>query len=587
MGSISGEPSSDPMLRKSKTVKKFLIKGSKSFRNIKRNATHLGKSKMKTRTSQDPSLVKPMMTQDWDPSCLLEELYIDFRPSNRGAAVSGEMARHYGYMEKLPKNATKASMMKGWKRRYFRVMDDKIYYYEERTSPKALGFVRLSISRINPIPEKNQLQIIEKGGQSIMLRARDREDMTSWHRAILLEAAHPTPLMTSLSPNSTDSAGTTVLIIDIGAASVRAGFSSSNAYPEMYFPAVASVEATSQNPIGSGITALLPDNRFGAHQIYPRKEHLRMDKKDSNLVLRALGSIIDTIVSDLDVDSENTDLILTVPQTIPDPQKEELLELIFEDFQFSGICFQDQSLLSLYSYNTTSGVVVNIGDHIDVVPIIDGYSIEAGVSHLPHGGNAITESLSKLITMKGLRYFSETEMYIVRLIKEQLCYVSQAYDDDMARCEATPAGYTRATDMDRFQLPDHRKVAALDVECFKAPEGLFNPAVWGKDVPGLHELVWKSIQACPIDQRREMARKIYLSGATTMLPCLKERLQKEVSTLATTGMTIEVHAGEFRQHAAFMGASVLASLGSFQDYLITKEEFNASGFSVLKKWKTS
>jgi len=84
-----------------------------------------------------------------------------------------------------------------------------------------------------------------------------------------------------------------------------------------------------------------------------------------------------------------------------------------------------------------------------------------------------------------------------------------------------------------------------------------------------------------------MARKIYLSGSSTLLPCLKERLQKEVATLATTGMTVEVHAGDSRQHAAFLGASVLATLGSFQEYLITKDEFSASGFDVLKKWKTS
>ncbi len=83
-----------------------------------------------------------------------------------------------------------------------------------------------------------------------------------------------------------------------------------------------------------------------------------------------------------------------------------------------------------------------------------------------------------------------------------------------------------------------------------------------------------------------MARKIYLSGSTTLLPCLKERLQKEVSALATTGMTVEVHAGDSRQHAAFLGASVLATLGSFQEYVITKKEFSASGFDVLKKWKT-
>ena len=558
-------------------------------KGVKRAASQTTRHRVKRTEEARPSLMSPVMTQDWDPTCLLEELYSDFQQNTLRGNASGESARYYGYLEKLPKNATKSSMMKGWKRRYFRVMDDKIFYYEERTSPKALGFVRLSISRITLIAEKNQIHIQEKGGQSMMVKARDKEDASGWHRALLLEGAHPTvsvPVSTSLQSDESAQSTPSVLIIDVGAASVRAGFARNDAYPEVFFPAVASIDSTNYEPIASGNAALLPDNRYGAHQVYPWKHSLRMDKYNSNLQLRALECIIDTIVSDLGVEAETTELILTLPPTVSQEQRNELVEVLFEAFLFAAICFQNQCLLSLYSYNTTSGVVVNIGDHIDVVPIIDGYTIEAGVSHLPHGGNAITESLSKLITMKGIRYFSETEMYIVRLVKEELCYVSQDFSADCEKCDSNPAQFTRATDLDRFQLPDHRKVVALDTECFKAPEGLFEPGMWGKDILGIQQLVWKALQACPIDQRKEMARNIYLSGGTTKLPGLKERLQKEVSLLTTSGLTVEVHTAPSQHHAAFLGASVLATLGSFQNYLITREEFGSLGFEALKKWST-
>lgn len=573
--------------RKRQTSVHNLRKSIKDFgRGMKRAATQ-HRRKPRLPENSGPSPVSPVMMQDWDPTFLLEELYSDFQQNAQRSNASGEAARHYGYLEKLPKNATKASVMKGWKRRYFRVMDDKAFYYEDRTSSKALGFVRLSISRINYIPEKNQIQIQEKGGQSIMLKARDKEDAVNWHKQLKLEAARPTPIPTSSSSQSDQDSTSSVLIIDIGSASVRAGFSRTRAYPELFIPAVASIDSTNYEPIASGISALLPENRYGAYQVYPRKHSLRMDKHDSNLELRALDCIIDTIVSDLGVDPESTEVILTLPPTVPEEQRNELAEVLFESFQFAAICFQNQCLLSLYSYNTTSGVVVNIGDHIDVVPIIDGYTIEAGVSHIPHGGNAITENLSKLITNKGIRYFSETEMYIVRLIKEELCYVSQDFVGDSKSCDANLAMFTRATDLDRFQLPDHRKVVALDAECFKAPEGFFNPGVWGKDIPALQDLVWKALQACPIDHRKEMAKKIFLSGGSTQLPGLKERLQKEVSALATTGLLIEAHISPTQQHAAFLGASVLATLGSFQDYLVTRQEFSSLGFEALRKWSTT
>ncbi len=44
-----------------------------------------------------------------------------------------------GYMEKLPINKKKATLLKTWKRRYFKAEDGVLYYYEVRTK-KNLAF---------------------------------------------------------------------------------------------------------------------------------------------------------------------------------------------------------------------------------------------------------------------------------------------------------------------------------------------------------------------------------------------------------------------------------------------------------------
>ena len=46
---------------------------------------------------------------------------------------------------------------------------------------------------------------------------------------------------------------------------------------------------------------------------------------------------------------------------------------------------------------------VNIGERIDVVPIVDGYIIQKGVYRLPFGGRQITEHLRRLLTEGGYR----------------------------------------------------------------------------------------------------------------------------------------------------------------------------------------
>ena len=161
--------------------------------------------------------------------------------------------------------------------------------------------------------------------------------------------------------------------------------------------------------------------------------------------------------------------------------------------------------------------------------------------------------------------------------------MSLNYVKDCETCESKPALYSHQINVDRFQLPDHRKAIVIDDARFRATEGLFTPGLWGKDVIGLHELVWKAIQACSIDHRKLLLRNIYLSGGTSLLPGLPERLKTELVTLAPTGSTVEVHASENRQHAAFLGAVVLAGLSSFPESVVTQEEWSTKGIDALKK----
>lgn len=585
-----------------KNKKKFKRKGSmpekirSSIGNVKRTLT----TKKRSTTSaslprsnpvdsegiNNVSILKPLTTQEWDPTCLLEELYSDYKQGLVTGASSGEAARHCGYLDKLPTNRTKANVMTKWKRRYFRAQEGNIYYYQDRRAERALGFIHLQSSRVIPIPEKLQLQIIPKDGKSIMLKVPDKDELQAWHRALLLEAAHPTLIAPSSPKPALENP---IIIIDIGACSVRAGLVREDPYPEIFFPAVCSFDAKSFDVIECGLPALLPDNRFKAHQVYPRKVSLRMDRQrsEANLPLKAMDAIVSTIMMQLDIDPQAAQLIMTLPPTAPEQERDDLVELLLDTFGFAGICLQDQTQLALYSYNTTTGIIVDIGNHITVVPYIDGYAIEAGITRLPFGGNAITENLAKLVTMKGMRYFSETEMFINRFIKESLCYVSQSYEEDLAECDKDPKAFIRGVDVDRFQLPDHRKMVTLDASLFKAPEGLFSPHLWGKDVPGLHEIVWKAIQACPIDQRREVSKNIFLSGGSSVIPGLKERLQKEVASMAPTGVAIEVHTRGSFHHAAYCGASVLASLGSFHNYMVSWDDWSTAGAEALKKWTGS
>ena len=521
----------------------------------------------------------PIRSQDWDPTCLLEELYGDYRRVARSSTL--ENARHCGYLEKLPVTQTKKSILKGYKRRYFRAIDGNLYYYEDRLSERALGFLKLEDCKLAIIPEKLQLCLTECNGKVLVMRAPNHIELSDWHRALQLESVHPTHVISGSAMEQNP-----VIIMDIGACSVRVGLGGEDAYPELFFPSVCSVDTSTEECNDCGLGALLPENRIGAKLVYPRRNTALMSRS-STTNNQAIVDMIDTVLNHYNLQAHQCSLLMTIPHTVPEEERAELAEALLSTvFQFQGILYQEQALLSLYSYNTTAGIVVDIGDHIDIVPVIDGYPIESAINRLPYGGNAITEYLTKLLTAKGIRYFSETETYINRYIKEDSCVVSLNYVQDCEACESKPALYSHQINVDRFQLPDHRKAIVVDDARFKATEGLFTPGLWGKDVVGLHDLIWKSVQACPIDHRKQLLRSIFLSGGCSLLPGLQERLKAEITALAPAGSTVEVHASENRQHAAFLGAAVLARLTSFSQSVITQEEWNSKGRDALEKWSS-
>ena len=66
---------------------------------------------------------------------------------------------------------------------------------------------------------------------------------------------------------------------------------------------------------------------------------------------------------------------MSTPQNLGDPLKRGLMERLVDELNVAGVCMVQQALLSLYSYNTTSGIIVDIGHRIEILPIYDGRGI--------------------------------------------------------------------------------------------------------------------------------------------------------------------------------------------------------------------
>jgi actin-related protein len=98
---------------------------------------------------------------------------------------------------------------------------------------------------------------------------------------------------------------------------------------------------------------------------------------------------------------------------------------------------------------------------------------------------------------------------------------------------------------------------------------------------GVHETTFDSIMKCDVDIREDLYANIVLSGGTTMYPGIAERMHKEMTSLAPAAMKIKVIAPPERNYSAWIGGSMLASLSTFQQLWISKEEYDESGPSIV------
>jgi actin len=118
---------------------------------------------------------------------------------------------------------------------------------------------------------------------------------------------------------------------------------------------------------------------------------------------------------------------------------------------------------------------------------------------------------------------------------------------------------------------------------FRAPEALFQPAFLGLEAAGVHETTYNSVFKCDVDVRRELYNNVVLSGGTTMFPGIADRLQKELTALAPSSVKVKVIAPPERKYSVWIGGSILASLSTFQNMWVSKEEYDESGPGIVHR----
>ena len=473
-----------------------------------------------------------------------------------------------GYMERLPAGRKKSTLWNSWKRQYFVAKSGMLLIFENKTQEDLTDKLEMFGGQVD-FMDSNMLGLQDRRGQYVVVRCASHKAAQEWESALsfhTMEDYSKTFICPSPWPRSPKLL-TNIIVIDLGGASIRAGICGSSPYlPKLFFPSLMAVNPANNQEKYFGLDALQPEVRSKCDLSSPLLPSRKVDKYSVDLV--ALCGLLLRVFKDLQVDPKRYELQLSVPRNFNDKTKAAIASLLFDEFEVAAVNMGHQTVFSLHSYCTNTGIVVDIGERMDVVPIVSGYKVQSGISRTAVGGVELVSHMRHALLGLNYSLTSQLDGYVVRQVVENLCYIPKHFNAELDKEKAEPGLLDKSISVTEG---DNSSKITIGVDRFETTEGLFKPELWGLDQAGIHVLVKKAIAECSLDMRKEVTRSIFLSGGLTLIPGFNHRLETELEKLLP--MRPKVHASPYRYHAAFLGASQHAASEEYQTSKIKRRDW--------------
>ena len=246
-------------------------------------------------------------------------------------------------------------------------------------------------------------------------------------------------------------------------------------------------------------------------------------------------------------------------------------------------------------------MVVDCGESVThVVPIKEGECITEAVESLNIAGSDITKYLQTMLNQRGYLIdadagsnsiaTSQKISLVVKDIKEQLSFI--AVDDNINK---TKTNSEIINCNQEYELPDGKKIV-IGNERFRCCEILFKPNLIGIKCKGIDQLIHDSIAKSNINISYNISKNFFnnivLSGGTTMIPNIKERIKIELenninnninNVSDTDCVKVKVIAPANRKYSTWVGGSILSSLSYFEEMWISRDDYNQIGPDVVHR----
>ena len=360
------------------------------------------------------------------------------------------------------------------------------------------------------------------------------------------------------------------VVIDAGSGLVKAGFGGEDG-PRSIFNSIVGTPKQMGLMVGMELQErYVGDDAISKYEImnfsYPIKRGEVTDwDKFENLMHYLL-------YSEMKVVPEEVSILITESPRTSRENREKLTEILFETFNVKRLHIANSSMVGLFSYGKTSGLIVDSGFNVtSTVPIYEGYPLSHASIRINIGGEDLSKNLLSMIQSNlDETYIDIKGRILADDIKEKLGYLLLNQDDGDDVKDVT------------YELPDGKKIE-LSNELYKANEILFNPdedIQKEKGVMPLKNMVVDSINKCDDEIKNDIKENICLTGGTTLLKNFPEKLKNEISD-SSEGINFNLSAEQERLFSTWIGGSIVSSLDNFQYMWVSKKEYNDNGKNLL------
>ncbi|KAF8826542.1 hypothetical protein HHX47_DHR5000050 [Lentinula edodes] len=423
------------------------------------------------------------------------------------------------------------------------------------------------------------------------------------------------------------------LVIDIGSSSLRAGYAGDDApkaiIPSSYGYIPPSAHSDNgdvrMNETGASESVAKAKSFFGHSGPSIWRANMEIGNPITDGLITDFGPIPALFRHALEdvmrCSASEHPILVTEPSWNTTANRERMAEIMFEEFQVPAFYIANTSVLNTFAAGKGSALVIDIGQSTaSVVPVVDGFVLRKGLQHsslpklvhaharhlltapnpvrrpadlypyqLISSKQAVEPNAPPRYTLREDRLAGTTqswrEWYEAREVEEWVQSVAgvldQGWNDQLSECP-----FPSKKDPERYLLELYNtantnntssRQATMLGSVLKGSASAGNPEI-PKHIPGL---ITDSLRACDPELRQVLISNVVLTGGGSLFSGLADRLGSE---LARSFPHFKIHAPGNpieRRYGGWLGGSILASLGTFHQLWISREEWQEHGKAIV------